>query len=84
LDDYRKPRWWKRSIRSFWLIVVILPFVLILAVLGALSLQGVMTLTDLLKYAVITSVFIATAYYIRRQSSLKFWRMMWCLYGVAA
>jgi hypothetical protein len=84
LDDYRKPRWWKRNLRSFWLTVVILPFVLILAVLGVLFLQGLMTLTDLLKYAVITSLFIATGYYIRRQSSLKFCRMMWILYGVCS
>jgi len=80
VDDYRKPRWWKRSIRSYWLILVILPFVLILVVLGALFLQGVMALTELLKYAAVTSVFIATAYYIRRIASPKFWRMIWIFF----
>lgn len=77
MDDCRKPRWWKRSIRSYWLILVILPFVLMLAVLSALFLQGVMALTELLKYAVVTSVLIATAYYIRRKASLKLWRIVW-------
>ena len=82
LDDYRKPRWWKRSVRSYWLILVLLPFVAILIVLGALFLQGVTTLTELLKYAVVTSVLTATAYYIRKINSLKVWRAVWILLGV--
>jgi hypothetical protein len=81
LNDYRKPRWWKRSVRSYWLILVLLPFVLILAVLGALFLQGATTLTELLKYAVVTSVMIGTAYYIRKINSLKVWRAIWILLG---
>jgi hypothetical protein len=66
LDDYRKPRWWKRSVGSYWLIFVLLPFAVMLAVIGALYLRGAAALTDLLKYAVITSVAIAAAYYIRK------------------
>jgi hypothetical protein len=81
LGDNRKPRWWKRSVRSYWLILVLLPFVLILVVLGALFLQGVTTLTELLKYAVVTSVMIGTAYYIRKINSLKVWRAIWILLG---
>jgi hypothetical protein len=81
VDDYRKPRWWKRSIRSYWLIFVLLPFVVILIVLGALFLQGVTALAEILKYAVITSVAIAFAYYIRKTNSLKVWRTVWVLLG---
>jgi hypothetical protein len=81
VDDYRKPRWWKRSIRSYWLFLVILPFVLMLAVLGALSLQGAMALPELLEYVAVTSVLIATAYYIRRKASLKSWRIVWVVGG---
>ena len=81
LNDYRKPRWWKRSVRSYWLIFVLLPFVAILIVHVALLLQGVTTLTELLKYAVITSVMIGTAYYIRKINSLKMWRAIWILLG---
>jgi len=81
VDDYRKPRWWKRSIRSYWLILVILPFVLILAVLGALFLQGVTALAEILRYVVISSVLIAFAYYIRKTNSLKVWRTVWVLLG---
>jgi hypothetical protein len=80
LNGYRKPGWWKRSIRSYWLIFVLLPFVAILVVLGALFLQGVMALTEVLKYAVVTSVLIATAYYIRKINSLKVWRIVWVLF----
>jgi hypothetical protein len=82
LDDYRKPEWWKRSIRSYWLVFVLLPFVIILIVLGALFLQGVTTLTELLGYAVVTSAFITVAYYIRKTSSLTVWRTVWILFGV--
>lgn len=81
LNYYRKPGWWKRSVRSYWLIFVLLPFVAILIVLGALFLQGVTALTELLKYALVTSMLIATAYYIRRISSLKLWRMIWIMFG---
>jgi hypothetical protein len=77
LDDYRKPRWWKRSVRSYWLFLVILPFVLILAVYGALVLQGVTTLTKLLTYAFVTIVLIATVYWIRSKASLKLFRIVW-------
>jgi hypothetical protein len=52
-----------------------------LAVLAALFLQGVMALMDLLKYAFITSVLIATAYYIRRKASPKLWRIIWIMFG---
>jgi hypothetical protein len=81
LDDYRKPRWWKRSVRSYWLIFVLLPFVAILIVLGALFLQGVTALAEILKYVIITSVAIAFAYYIRKTNSLKVWRTVWVLLG---
>ena len=81
MDDYRKPRWWKRSIRSYWLIFVLLPFAAILVVLGALFLQGVTALAEILKYVIITSVAIAFAYYIRKTNSLKVWRTVWVLLG---
>ena len=81
MDDYRKPRWWKRSIRSYWLIFVLMPFAAILIVLGALFLQGVTALAEILKYVIITSVAIAFAYYIRKTNSLKVWRTVWVLLG---
>lgn len=81
LNDYRKPRWWKRSVRSYWLICVLLPFVAILMVLGTLFLQGVTMLTEVLRYAIITGVLTATAYYIRKINSLKVWRAIWILLG---
>jgi hypothetical protein len=81
VDDYRKPRWWKRSIRSYWLIFVLMPFAAILIVLGALFLQGVTALAEILKYVIITSVAIAFAYYIRKTNSLKVWRTVWVLLG---
>ena len=79
LDDYRKPRWWRRSVRSYWFIFVLLPFAVISAVLGALFLQGVTALAEILRYVVISSVLIAFAYYIRKTNSLKVWRTVWVL-----
>jgi hypothetical protein len=81
LGDYRKPRWWKRSVRSYWFIFVLLPFAVISAVLGALFLQGVTALAEILRYVVISSVLIAFAYYIRKTNSLKVWRTVWVLFG---
>ena len=54
---------------------------MISAVLGALFLQGVTALAEILRYVVITSVLIAFAYYIRKTSSLKVWRTVWVLFG---
>jgi hypothetical protein len=82
LNDYRKPGWWKRSIRSYWLIFVLVPFAVVLIVYGALFLQGITTLTELLIYAVVTSVLITLAYYIRKPSSPNVWRITWILVGV--
>ena len=79
MDDYRKPRWWKRSVRSYWFIFVLLPFAVISAVLGALFLQGVTALAEILRYVLITSVAIAFAYYMRKTNSLKVWRTVWVL-----
>ena len=50
--------------------------------LGTLFLQGVTTLTEVLRYAIVTSVLTATAYYIRKTNSLKLWRVIWILLGV--
>jgi len=82
LNDYRKPGWWKRSIRSYWLIFALVPFVVVLIVYGALFLQGIATLTELLTYAVVTSVLITVAYHIRKLSSPNVWRIVWILVGV--
>ena len=81
MGDYRKPRWWKRSVRSYWLIFVLLPFAVILSVLGALFLQGTAALAEIAKYIIVTSVFTAFAYYIRWKNSLKVWRTIWILLG---
>jgi hypothetical protein len=77
--DYRKPRWWKRSVRSYWLIFVILPFAVILTVLTVLFLQGVITLTELLQYAVVAGVGTPFSYYIQAKAPLKPSRTRWDL-----
>jgi hypothetical protein len=53
-----------------------------LIVYGALFLQGVTTLTELLTYAVVTSVLITIAYYIRKLPLPNVWRIVWILVGV--
>jgi peptidoglycan/LPS O-acetylase OafA/YrhL len=82
MNGYTKPGWWKRSARSYWLLFVLIPFVVILLVLGGLVYVGVTEFTKLLIYAVITGVAIFAAYYIRTIPSSSLWRKIWIFIGV--
>jgi len=80
LEDY-KPRWWRWGARTYWLLFVILPFIVVLMVYGVLVRLGLRTLMELLIYASFTSALIAT-HVIFGKTSLKIWRTVWIVFGV--
>jgi hypothetical protein len=82
LNNYRKPGWWKRSVRSYWFLFVLIPFTAVLAVYGVLTYLGLAELDELLIYMGVTIVAIATAYYVRTNPSPRLWRTIWVLSGI--
>jgi len=82
LNDYKKPGWWKRSVRSYWLLFVLIPFAVVSAVFGVLVYLGLTELTKLLIYVVVSSIAIAVSYYIRTIPSSSLWRKIWIIIGV--
>jgi hypothetical protein len=82
LDDYRKPSWWKKSIRSYWYVFVLVPFTAVLAVYSVLVYLGIAELNQLLTYIIVTVIAIAISYYLRTIPSSKLWRKIWIVIGV--
>lgn len=78
--DWRKPNWWKRSVRSYWLLIVLINAAEIMAfTLIALSLQ-IFSIVELVGGVVLTIVLLSIAYYIRVKFSIKIWRALWILF----
>lgn len=82
MEDYRKPEWWRQSARSYWLLIIILPFIFVLIVMGILVTLGMLERQLFLTYIIITSVAITIAYYTRLTSSPRLWRMVWIVFGL--
>ncbi len=72
--DFRIPRWWKRSVRSYWLLIGVVPFVAMLIVYIILVGSGIGVPSQILAYVIITPPLIASAYYIRTVRSRRIWR----------
>ncbi|MCL6578709.1 MAG: hypothetical protein K6T73_04900 [Candidatus Bathyarchaeota archaeon] len=82
MENYKKPKWWKRSVKSYWFLCVLLPFVAVLTVYGVLVSLELYEMIRVITYLVVTSVAIAAAYYIRTNPSHGLWRILWILFGV--
>jgi membrane protease YdiL (CAAX protease family) len=82
LNDYRKPKWWKRSVKSYWFLFVLMPFIAVLAVFGVLIYLGLEGLGTLLTYIGVTTIAVATSYFLRKNSSPRLWRTIWVLGGI--
>jgi hypothetical protein len=82
LENHRKPNWWKRSIRSYWLLFIIVPFIVILAVYGLLIYLDLAKLEDFLIYVIVTAIAIPIVYYIHTIRSPNVWKAFWVLFGV--
>lgn len=79
--DFRTPRWWKHSVRSYWLLIGVVPFIVMLIVYIVLVDLGIRAPSQILAYVVITPPFIALAYYIRTVQSQRLWRGVFILLG---
>jgi hypothetical protein len=84
VEDYQKPSWWKKSIRSYWIVFVLIPFAAVLATYSALVYLGIAEVNQLLTYLIVTIIAIAIAYYVRTIPSSKLWRKIWIVMGVGA
>ncbi len=72
--DYRKPQWWTRSVRSYWLLIGVVPFCAMLIVYIIIANLGFVGPERIFAYLVITLPAIASAYYIRTIPSRRLWR----------
>ena len=81
-ERLQKPRWWKRTTRSFWLLFVVLPYFVMLILLGMLVVAGFVEAQFLFEYVIVTALAIAFAYYIRTTSSRAVWRAIWIMAGI--
>lgn len=80
--NYMKPVWWKRSVRSYWFLFVLMPFIAVLAVFGVLIYLGLAELDKLLIYIGVSIIAVSTAYFLRTNPSPKLWRTIWVLFGI--
>ncbi|MBX5328711.1 MAG: hypothetical protein QHH18_05705 [Candidatus Bathyarchaeota archaeon] len=79
----QKLRWWKRTAKSFWVLFFVLPYFVILIILGVLAATGFAETHFFFEYMIVTASLIAFAYYIRTTSSLGLWRAIWIMVGVS-
>ncbi|MHA2143471.1 MAG: hypothetical protein ACXADC_16995 [Candidatus Thorarchaeota archaeon] len=79
--DFRIPRWWKRSVRSYWLLIGVVPFVSMLMVYVMLANLGTFLPSHILAYVAITPLGYASSYYIRTIPSRRLWRAIAILMG---
>lgn len=79
--DFRIPRWWKHSVRSYWLLIGVVPFVAMLMAYILLVYLGIWMPSHLLVYIVITPPFLASSYYIRTVRSRRLWRGLFIAVG---
>jgi len=79
--DYRKPQWWTRSVRSYWLFIGGVSFVSMIIVYGLMINLGLRSLTDLILSITICIPAFAGAYALRRSQSVNAFKWMWTLFG---
>ncbi|MFQ5831306.1 MAG: hypothetical protein ACE5H4_01210 [Candidatus Thorarchaeota archaeon] len=79
--DFRIPFWWKRSVRSYWLLIGVVPFVAMLIVYIMLVNLELLLASNTLAYVVVTPLGFASAYYIRTVPSRRIWRAIFILMG---
>ena len=79
--DYRKPQWWTRSVRSYWLFIGGVSFGSMIIVYGLMINLGLRPLKDLILSITIGIPMFAGAYALRRSQSVNAFKWMWTLFG---
>jgi len=78
----QKPRWWKRTAKSFWILFVVLPYFVILILLDVLITAGFAEARFFFEYMIVTALLIALVYYVRTTSLPALWRAIWVMVGI--
>ncbi len=79
--DYRKPQWWTRSVRSYWLLIGGVPFGAMFIIYAGMINLGLWLPMDLVLYIIITPPLFASSYYIRTVATKRMWRMVYIMLG---
>jgi len=79
--DFRIPRWWKRSVRSYWLFIGGVSFVSMIIFYGLMINLGLRLPINLLLAIAIGVPMFAGAYALRRSQSVNAFKWMWTLFG---
>jgi hypothetical protein len=81
LTDYLKPRWWKRSVRSYWLLMWAVSFVSIFILYVFLISLGLSSSNELVLSIVIGIPMYVMSYYIRTVATKRMWRGVFIMLG---
>ncbi len=79
--DYRKPLWWKRSVRSYWFLIGVVPFASMLIIYSLMINLGILLPIDILLAVAIGVPMYGLSYYIRTVNSKRLHRTMFILIG---
>jgi hypothetical protein len=79
--DYRKPQWWTRSFRSYWLFIGSVFFALMIVIYSLIINLGLRPLSDLILSITIGIPMFVGAYALRRSQSVNAFKWMWTLFG---
>ncbi len=72
--DYRKPEWWTRSVRSYWLSMGGVSVVSMIIIYGFMINLGLMQLNFLILSILVGIPMYAVSYYLRTIPSRRLWR----------
>lgn len=77
----QKPRWWKRSLQSYWLAVGIVSFASMVLVFLALINLGIPVPIDIVLSIVVGIPAYVMSYYLRKVGTRKMWRAVFIMLG---
>ena len=79
--DYRKPQWWTRSVRSYWLSMCAVSFASMIIIYGLMINLGLLQFNYLILSIGVGIPMYAFSYYIRTVATKRMWRVMFIILG---
>ncbi|MDF1539272.1 MAG: hypothetical protein P1Q69_10265 [Candidatus Thorarchaeota archaeon] len=79
--DYRKPKWWTRSVRSYWIIMGAVSFVSMIIIYGLMINLGLWLPEYLILSITIGPPMYALSYYMRTILTKRRWRAVYIILG---
>jgi len=77
----QKPQWWKRSLRSFWLLIGVVSFAIMIIVSLAMISIGILPPIQLFLAVAVGIPMYAVSYYFRTMATKRMWRVVFILLG---